>query len=200
MRKEPLLEGQRLLDRLIARLRYREARRRIGPAARDGRVLDIGCGGYPLFLTTVDGAEKYGVDQNVATGFVRHRRQKPITVVHHCLGQKDLPFESDFFDVVILLAVFEHLEAALLVRIHKDIHRVLKPGGLYVLTTPSRRADAVLRGLDRLRLISNTVQEHKDYYYPARILAVLEESGFERQKMRYGYFEWYMNIWATARK
>jgi len=196
-----IMEGQGPLDLLIARLRYRVARRRIARAGKKGRILDIGCGRYPLFLTTVDFAEKYGVDRNLASGAEKQLEREHVTVVNHCLERQEaLPFPPDFFDVVTMLAVFEHIEPALLVRVHRDIRRVLKPGGLYVLTTPTRRADAVLRGLDRLHLITNTISEHKAYYNPATIASVWEESGFERDRMCFGYFEWYMNIWGTAVK
>jgi 2-polyprenyl-3-methyl-5-hydroxy-6-metoxy-1,4-benzoquinol methylase len=201
MEKEPIFEGQQPLDRLIARLRYRVARRRIEAAGKKGRILDIGCGRYPLFLTAVDFAEKYAMDRNLAPGVEQGLAQEHIAVVNHCLEQQEsLPFPAGFFDVVTMLAVFEHIEPALLVRVHRDIRRVLKPGGLYVLTTPTRQADAVLRGLDRLHLVTNAIHEHKAYYNPVTIASVLEESGFERERMRFGYFEWHMNIWGTAVK
>jgi hypothetical protein len=32
-----------------------------------GRVLDVGCGSYPMFLTMADFEEKYGLDKNIDT-------------------------------------------------------------------------------------------------------------------------------------
>lgn len=43
--------GKGLLKPLLARLRARQANRLIPGSLRKGRILDIGCGYYPYFLT-----------------------------------------------------------------------------------------------------------------------------------------------------
>lgn len=44
------------------------------------------------------------------------------------------PFDNDFFDVVVSIEVIEHVEN--LNDYLKDIHRLLKPGGFFIWTTP----------------------------------------------------------------
>ncbi len=46
-----------------------------------------------------------------------------------------LPFEDGRFDCVVLQEVIEHLQNPVLVM--KEIHRVLKPGGVFILSTPN---------------------------------------------------------------
>jgi hypothetical protein len=49
------------------------------------------------------------------------------------------------------------------------------------------------------RLVSSVeLEEHKDIYSPAEIETSLEAAGFDRERIRVGYFEMRMNIWATA--
>ncbi len=46
-----------------------------------------------------------------------------------------LPFESDQFDLAVSIEVVEHLESQL--RFFKEVHRVLKPEGTFIFTTPN---------------------------------------------------------------
>lgn len=49
-----------------------------------------------------------------------------------------LTFDDESLDIVITSDVMEHVR--LDVRAHKEIHRVLKPGGIYIFTVPHNRA------------------------------------------------------------
>ena len=51
------------------------------------------------------------------------------------LNKDALPYEDGFFDLVTFTEVIEHLEHYRL--IIREAHRVLKPGGLLVVTTPN---------------------------------------------------------------
>ena len=197
-----VVKGCGLLDPFLAKQRCRMAKRQIRLAKKNGRILDIGCGSYPLFLISVDFSEKYGLDKMVCNGLNGNTKEQGITLISSKIGQEEsLPFESDYFDVVSMLAVFEHIEPGKLVKIHKEIYRVLKPGGMYIMTTPAIWIDGLLRFLARLGLISNVqIGEHKGSYNHSMISSILEESHFQREKLRFGYFELFMNIWATAIK
>src|SRR6266480_5122985 len=102
--------GDGFLEEFLARQRSRKANSLIPEFARNGRVLDIGCGSHPLFLLTTRFAERYGVDRVPSGDF----NAQGITLIHHDIETDRLPFGDDFFDVVTMLAVFEHLEAPVL--------------------------------------------------------------------------------------
>ena len=117
-------------------LRAVNAERYIEPRER---LLDIGCGdGY--FIRRSRCAERYGLDKRLGDEVV-----------------DSLGFPDNYFDYVTMLAVIEHISdpGALL----RDIHRVLKPGGRLVLTTPKRGAEFLIRLYAR-----NIEEEHKVYY------------------------------------
>ena len=202
MRTSHILEGYGPLDVFLAKQRYKVARWQVKSVDKNDRILDIGCGGYPLFLTIVDFEEKYGLDKNITVGTEENARRDGIILINHNIDDKEiLPLEDDFFDVVSMLAVFEHIEPAKLVRVHKEIYRVLKPGGMYVMTTPAFWTDRLLRFLAKLHLISAiSISEHKGSYSFSDISPVLRASNFEKEKMRHGYFEIFMNLWVTATK
>jgi SAM-dependent methyltransferase len=100
-----------------------------------------------------------------------------------------------------MLAVFEHVTPERLVSLVSDIRRVLTPGGLYVLTTPAKWTDALLRHMARAGLVSSEeIDDHKAQYTHPEIAAVLTAAGFAANHQRFGYFQGYLNLWATARK
>ncbi len=200
--KEHVIEGYGPLDVFLAKQRYKIAHRELRSLDKTGRILDIGCGSVPLFLSTLYMAERYGLDQNIEPPAVEKAKQQAIVLASFSIEQEPrIPFDDDFFDAVTMLAVFEHIEPTQLVRVHCEIRRILKPGGLFIMTTPAFWTDPLLRFLARIRLISDvSIKEHKDNYRHSRISAVLEEAGFDKSKMRLGYFELFMNSWATAIK
>jgi SAM-dependent methyltransferase len=193
--------GSGLLEGFLARRRSRQARRLIPRALSSGRVLDIGCGSYPLFLVGSDFAEKYGLDR-VPVSLPDELREGNLKVLEYDVQTGgELPFPADHFEVVTMLAVFEHLEPAVLSRLLAEIRRVLKPGGMYVLTTPAHWTAWLLKLLGRLRLVSQEeIDEHQGAYRRSAIRSHLEGAGFAGDRVRTGYFEAGMNTWATAAK
>jgi hypothetical protein len=76
-----------------------------------------------------------------------------------------------------------------------------RPGGVYIITTPAFWTDYLLRTLAKLRLISDIeIKDHKGYYNQSIISSILQAADFPKNKMRFGYFELFMNTWATAVK
>ena len=194
--------GYGLLEGFLAKQRIKIADSLIPNDARQGRVLDIGCGSYPLFLMTVNFSNKYGLDKVVQANQVDYFKANQISLINHD-GEKEhhLPFEDNYFDIVAMLAVFEHIEPIYLVDIVAEIRRILKPGGQYILTTPALWADKLLRVMAKLHLVSPVeIEEHKDAYTHAKIAQILTKAGFKAQQLKFGYFEAWLNIWASATK
>jgi SAM-dependent methyltransferase len=110
--------------------------RRILP--QTGKVLDFGAGrgkytGKGSMETLIDfrapGREVTGFDVDEAV------RQNPF--LDRCAvgdGASALPFADDTFDVIVSLAVFEHIADA--GRTARELARVLKPGGWVCAVTP----------------------------------------------------------------
>lgn len=97
---------------------------------RGSRILDIGCGrGEFLQGFIMQGMEGFGIDQAS-----RAREHCPTATLVIGDIEKELPFESDFFDVVYNKSVVEHFHFP--EKILSEIHRVLKPNGRIITMTP----------------------------------------------------------------
>lgn len=221
--------GKGRLEAFLARHRAQMANRLIPDELRGGTIVDIGCGSYPYFLSTVDFARRIGLDRFVSAGApdavepgvaaaappgagsatavsplgsTPARGPDGITLIRHDLATRTaLPFEDGSIDVVTMLAVIEHLDHDVLRHTLGEIRRILRPGGVYIITTPAAWTDRILRMFARLGLVSaEEIEEHKDAYTHARIADLLAGAGFDRAAMRFGTFELGMNLWAMARR
>lgn len=99
---------------------------------KDVRVLDIGCGfGETIGYFEARGCEAYGVE---ADENIRRVAEKFGYRVHVGLFDPDI-YEPDFFDYVTMAQVIEHMTDP--VETLKGVSRVLKPGGIAILSTPN---------------------------------------------------------------
>jgi SAM-dependent methyltransferase len=173
------------------------ANRLIPPTARDGDLLDIGCGSHPFFLLQAPVARRWGVDKLVPP---EGRTIDGVTLLHHDVEKSErLPFDDAAVDVVTMLAVFEHIPPNALTPLLAETRRVLRPGGRFVMTTPAGWTDPILRTLARLRLVSaEEIDEHQDRYDPSIIRGYLTDAGYSDAAVETGRFELGMNLWATA--
>jgi SAM-dependent methyltransferase len=193
--------GHGLLERFLAKRRAARAERLIPPAYRTGCILDIGCGSWPYFLSRTAFAAKIGVDK-----VVRADRQAGVApgirLVSFDVHENDaLPLNDGAVDVVTMLAVFEHIRVDRLTVLLNEVERVLKPGGVFVMTTPSGWTGPILEALKRLKMVSaDEINEHQDSYSLAKIRAVLAGTRLAGMPAEFGYFELGMNIWARVSK
>jgi SAM-dependent methyltransferase len=106
--------------------------------------LDIGCGdGYFLRRSPAD--ERYGIDKMLGDD----------------LGSR-LDFPDGALGCVSMLAVIEHLKSP--EETLREIHRVLEPGGLLIITTPKKAAEPLIR-----LYVVDIEDEHETYFDLASI-------------------------------
>ena len=142
---------------------------------KDIRILDLGCNtGFLVNLLQQKGYEVYGCDSSEAA--IAFGRQQGIRNLQVVEGNR-LPFGDKEFDMILCLDVLEHLaddRQGL-----QEIKRVLKPGGLAIITVP---AFNFLWGLQ------DKVSRHFRRYRASQIKKLAIQSGFNVKKLSYFNF------------
>lgn len=188
--------GSGVFEGFLAKKRAEKADSMIPSSYRKGRVLDVGCGSYPYFLINTEFKEKYGLDPSLSKLKIENLKLKKMDVT-----KNKLPFKNDFFDTVTMLAVFEHIDNEKLIFVLKECRRVLKNGGVLIITTPSSWSDKLLHRMALVGLISSEeIHEHKTHHSKATIEEIIDKSGFKKDNLISGYFEFGFNMWFAANK
>ncbi len=194
-----LTRGYGFLEGFLARQRAAMADRLLPAPVRCGRILDIGCGSTPFFLARTEFAMKVGLDKAPIAD--ASCRSLMCVLGFDLNGDGRLPFPSGSFNAVTMLAVFEHLRVDRLTTVLDEIERVLRPGGVFIMTTPAGWTGPILTAMKWLHLVSPVeIDEHQDAYSRAKIRQVLQQSRFRNHPTHFGSFELFMNTWAMVTK
>jgi len=191
--------GKGILEKFLSKKRASTTNKLIPQEYRSGKILDIGCGNFPFFLSHIKFRKKYGIEKNAKNDKNFSNNIKIINL--DIEKKKNVPFDENFFDTVTMLASIEHLDPKNILDIFKEIKRILKKDGIFVFTTPTKWTEKILIYMAKLGLVSKEeIDEHKDQYTHAKIKKLLISAGFKTENIKLGYFEFFMNIIGKAKK
>ncbi len=167
---------------------------------RGAKVLDVCSGTHdvPLRLLAMDPTlEIHAVDgsSHMTAEGQRRARERSLTIHAQVHDAHTLPFADNSFDAVTLQFASRHLE---IVKVFKEIHRVLKPGGIFchndMLRPTSRIVEmpyllylrfsvwftAKLFGssAESMKCVGYFVNAIRNFYTPPELTALLKEVGF----------------------
>jgi SAM-dependent methyltransferase len=141
-----------------------------GGPDRHRRVLDIGCGTGGVLAHLGEFGKAYGIDPSPEASRYCHERGLPIA-----LGSgMDLPYRDQTFEAVLALDVIEHVDDD--VRLLREARRVLRPGGVAVLTVPA---------LPWLWSSHDVVNHHYRRYVRSTLEAAVCAAGLAPEKVSY---------------
>jgi len=165
------------------------------------KILDIGCqDGYVCSQLYEFGWDPYGVDI-IKESLELAQNKYPSINFQWANCEKSIPFEDNFFDIVWAGDVIEHIHFTDI--FVNEVNRVLKKGGLFVLTTPMHNP------IKLLLIAIHNFEEHFDpefshlrFYSVKSLKSVLERRGLILQSVQYlGRFRPIAKIiFAIARK
>lgn len=133
---------------------------------KDSKILDVGCalGGFLGFLKEKGHKELYGID--VIEEYVELSNNKNIEVG----SVYDIPFDDNFFDVIVLDHVLEHLVD--LKSVIKELKRVLSREGFLLIGLPdASRYDNMIFWF--------TIREHVQHFDLEHLDLLFDSNGFE---------------------
>lgn len=142
---------------------------------KGNRILDIGCG-YGVFLKVCDeyGLETYGIDI-VEDAINKAKKVTKAKLYVHDVNKGLEMFEDEFFDMVTLFDVIEHLQCPY--NVLREIHRVLKKKGKIVITTPN--LNGILRYLKKDKWHGFHDKTHLYLFTPIALKFLVERAGFK---------------------
>lgn len=185
---------QRALPRLIRTIDL------IPEGARGGTVLQLGAEPYLLTLCLrrvctgpITMVNYFGVDLQGGRQELVDRRtgaRLELAYDHFNIEQDDFPYPDASFGLVMCCEIIEHL-AVNPVRALAEIHRVLAPDGVLVVTTPNalslERFEGFLAGrseiVDRYSPGFGVGARHNREYRPYELRELLESTGFAIEEM-----------------
>jgi cyclopropane fatty-acyl-phospholipid synthase-like methyltransferase len=177
------------LERFLARQRCN----RIQPYVHGKRVLDFGCGVKAWNAIAIQDSclRVDGVDRSL---------QQSGMINAISLYQELSEIQETTYDVIMALAVFEHIKPLQLRGLLHSFHRLSHEQTMIIGTVPSRRSRRVLELLSyKLKLIDRTqIEDHKVYYDDLWMGEIVEGTGW--QLSQYKSFQLGMNCFFELRK
>jgi len=147
------------------------------------RFLEVGCGlGFFSQKAVELGAKVTGVD--VGARLVKKNRKKIPKGRFLVASASDLPFSDNSFDVVLCTEVIEHVEDQ--DRAVKELVRVLKEGGVLVVTTPNRIFRPIFDLLSFLQI--RPYHGNENWIFPWDFKEMLLKEGLVLEREKYFNF------------
>lgn len=160
-----------LIEPLLQELRIR----RVLPDIKKGSILvDIGCGDPPDFLSKVSNMMKSCIGIDIVA---KPRKSGNITILRQDL-QKKINLSDKSTNAITLLAVLEHMKYP--EEIVKECFRILKPGGVLLVTVPSPQNEPLLNFLSLFLLVRREmIHQHENYFMHDNLKKLFKGAGFK---------------------
>lgn len=169
---------------------------RLLPDLQNQRVLEVGCGrgDFAIWL-----ANKYPESEVVAVDFsevaiaTAQRRAEGSGVSFRVDDSENLSFADSSFDYVISCECFEHVLHP--EKMAREIYRVLRPGGRFILTTENYFNGMILLWMKTWITgapfdSGSGVQPHENFFLFWRVRRILEKAGLRILRMESNHFQW----------
>jgi len=138
-------------------------------------ILDIGCSFGWFEKKVLEKGAKRVVGIEPKEEFF-YGAKKEVPEAEFKLGSATkIPFKDESFDMVVMFEVLEHLSAGTERQAFKEIHRVLKPGGKLVMSTPNKSLFSCL--LDPAWYFGHR------HYTGSDLIDMIQKEGFVIEKM-----------------
>jgi ubiquinone/menaquinone biosynthesis C-methylase UbiE len=157
------------------------------------RLLDVGCGTATLLIAAKShnpDSQVFGIDVDERVLDIAKRKIQKTRVEVEVMKARaeDLPFESSSFDVVVSTLIFHHLPTKIKKLAMREIHRVLKQDGRFLLADFGKPESVLLKTFFALgAMVRSDEAKYLQDNREGRLPLFLEEAGFEVTEVRPRY-------------
>jgi len=162
------------IEEIIDKFRSIRARRLIRLIGKQKTVLDIGCGNgnFLNYLQKFGDAEIFGTELEGQSA----QRAQNLSKLHLKIGKlEELDFQSDFFDFISLIHVFEHLETPN--KTLSIIDKILKPTGYLLIVIPN--IDSIQSRIFKSHWLHLDPPRHLFFLKPKDLKKIMFYRGYE---------------------
>lgn len=149
------------------------------------KVLDIGCADQTLFELL---GSKIGFGVGIDPNLENFEKKDRFELIAGWFPQ-DLPAKFGSFDVITILAVLEHIPYKNIPIFVQSLVNILKPGGVVIITVPSKYVDYILAILKFIKAIDGMELEQHHGFEPQQVLSYFNVTGLtiiESRKFQLG--------------
>lgn len=180
------------LDNILQQLRIHRIKKYI---PKNSTVCDFGCGYEGVMLHSIKNIIRTGVGLDLK---INPAYSSGNIILRQADLNERLKIDDNYFDIVISLANLEHLENPQLAM--REIYRILKTGGILLMTAPSVYGRPILEFLAyKVHIINEqSIRDHKTYFNKKLFTSLCKNVGF--RKTNHKYFQLCMNNFLYAEK
>lgn len=153
------------------------------------KTLDVGCGGgFSCEFMAQRGAIVSGIDRShkCIVAAQNHAVTSGFEIDYRQGFAENMPYDDNTFDVAICVDVLEHV--ADYKKVVSEVHRILKPGGLFFFDTINRTfsSQIVMIGLmeNILQEIRRGVHDWEKFITPEELSLVMQDIGFGKIEIK----------------
>ncbi|MCK5282271.1 MAG: class I SAM-dependent methyltransferase [Nanoarchaeota archaeon] len=155
--------GEEILESYLRFARTRQ----IIDKVPEGVIVDIGCGNGQFLRKVSKKATKcIGFDDvcELKKGKIEIRKKRL---------EKQIDLDDESVDCVTMIACLEHLDWP--IELLKESYRILKKGGVLLITSPSPKSKKLLEFLSyKLKIVSpKQIEDHKNYFNKSELKEIL---------------------------
>lgn len=166
----------KLLDRIIQKSRIKHA---LAFLPQKVRLIDVGSHKGEIFTVLGDLlVEGFGIEPLIQSRVVGDRY-----VIYPGYFPESAPKTLEW-DAITMLAVLEHVPESQQIGLASACHRLLKKGGLVIITVPSPIVDYILAVLSAMRLIHGMSLEEHYGFKPTDTVKIFSEPHFRLKTHR----------------
>lgn len=128
--------------------------------AKDGdSILDVGCGNGRLYQLFTDLSITFtGAD--ISTGLIDIAKKSNPESTFIVSDMRELPFDENSFDIAYSIAAVHHLPPEGQGQTLRAVHRILKPGGLFIMTNWNFLGRWTKKRIEKGRYLVGDTQDH----------------------------------------